>query len=500
MVDYEAISVIIFKVKNNQPYFYLVKRGSEMPIYPDTWTSIAGIKNEKDQEVYSFLYDKAGNIIDDMSSRLTAVRLMLERNILSPFEEEQSAITEQDVYERIKNLDPDLLSVYLHSMIPAGFQKIDDGKNIFNVKKYIFISAGRSIFEKVNLINESTIYSNPRFKLETKSRWFSAKQIKKLSEKPSKLFVPSFIFLIHLIIDEEMKLIEAARKLDRTMNTDISIENQILPFIWKFMTPALTLLPFHTTNIYVIGDETKYIIDPGANSVSDIVNLLSFIEEHINEIEGIILTSANADHCNQVLELKKRYNFPIYSSHNVSEVMKKEDCVVNHILKEGDKIQLGTYKPSDKDWFLEVIGLPGNSPGCIGLFDSRGIIFTGSTLHKTLTSTPGPYPNSYDELFRSIERLKKYPARFGLSGRGNIMTDVNASISLNLKRMKWAEKSILKHLKAGISQIDEIAEELANKKLPLWKRVTRNTIEANLEKLVIQKKIIRRGEDYLLSN
>jgi len=499
MVDYGAISVIVFKVKNNQPYFYLVKRGSELPVYPDTWTPIAGAITKNDQEVYKFLYDKLGNIIDDMSSRLAAVRFMLERNILSPFEEEQSAKSEQDVYERMKNLNPDLLSVYLHSMVNAGFQRVDDGKNTFNTKHYIFISAGRSIFKRINLIKKSTIYSNPKCILETKSRWFSAKQINKFYKKPNKLFNSTLAFLTNLIDDKGMKLIDAAQKVTETLETAKSIDYQILPFIWKFMTPSLNLPPFQTTNIYVIGDETKYIIDPGANNASDIVNPLNFIENHINEIEGIILTSANADHCNQVFLLKERYDFPIYASSNVSEVMKKEGCVVNHILKEGDRIQLGTYKPSDKDWFLEVIELPGNSLGCIGLFDSRGIVFTGSTLHKTLTSAPGPYPNSYDDLFRSIERLKKYPARFGLSGHGNIITDVNASISLNLKRMKWVEKAILKYLRGGFSRVDEIAEELVGKKLPLWKRTTRNTVKANLEKLVIQKKVIRRGEDYLLS-
>ncbi len=500
MVEYGAISVIIFKVKNNQPYFYLVKRSSEIPIFPDTWTPIAGAINKDDQEVYSFLYDKLGNIIDDMKSRLTAVRLMLERNLFSPFEEEQAGKTKQDVYERIRNLDPDLLSVYLHSMIPSGFETIDDGKNIFNVKQYIYVSAGRSIFKRINLINKSTIYINPRLRLETKSRWFSTKQIKKFYEKPKELFHPFFAFLIHLITDKKMKLIEAARSRVTTLENDESVHYQILPYIWKFMTPALTLPPFHTTNIYVIGDETKYIIDPGANSVSDIVNLISFIDAHINEIEGIILTSANADHCNQVLELKKRYDFPICASPSAAKIMKREGCVINQLVRDGDKIPLGTYKPAGmSNWFMEVIDLPGNSPGCIGLWDSRGILFTGSTLHKTLINTPGPYHNSFDDLFKSINKLKKYTARFGLSGHGNIITDVKASISLNLKRMKWSEKSILKHLKSGKTQVDEIAKELISAELPSWQRMTRNSIEANLEKLVFHKKVLRRGDDYFLS-
>ncbi|MHA1465194.1 MAG: MBL fold metallo-hydrolase, partial [Candidatus Heimdallarchaeaceae archaeon] len=401
MVEYDAISVIIYKVKNNQPYFYLVKRGSELPVFPDTWTPIAGATTKSDQEVHSFLYHKLGNVIDEMGTRLTAIRFLLERNILASFEDEQNTKTEQNVFETIKKLDPDLLSVYLHSMIPCGFHRINDGENIFNVRNYIFITAGGGIFERIKLIKKSTIYSDPKFIIEAKSRWFSANKILKCYEKPFKLFNPVFSKLLNLISYKGMKLIEAARKVERTLETTTYLDNQILPFIWRFMTPALTLPPFHTTNIYVIGDKTKYIIDPGANNALDLTNLLSFIEDHIEEIEGIILTSANADHCNQVLELKQRYNFPIYANHNVAEVMKKEGCVVNHVLKEGDRIHLGTYNPSSTDnWSMEVIELPGNSPGCIGLFDSRDILFTGSTLHKTLTSTPGPYPNSFDDLYR----------------------------------------------------------------------------------------------------
>ncbi|MHA1483368.1 MAG: MBL fold metallo-hydrolase [Candidatus Heimdallarchaeaceae archaeon] len=435
-----------------------------------------------------------------MSSRLTAVRLMLERNLLSTFEEDQSTRSEQDVYERIKNLDPALLNVYLHSMIPSGSHRVETGDDVFTVKQYIFMSAGHNIFERMKLIQKSEIFTNPKIVAEAKSSWFSANQIKKFYEKPSRLFVPYFTHLIHLITDEGMKLIEVARRYEGLLDADKSIHYQILPFIWRFMTPALTLPPFHTTNIYVIGDEIKYIIDPGANSASDIENLLSFIDDHVNEIEGIILTSANADHCNQVLELKKRYNFPICASRNASEIMKREGCVVNHVLREGDRIPLGAYKPTGmSNWFMEVVELPGNSPGCIGLWDSRGIIFTGSTLHKTLVNTPGLYANSFDDLVRSINKLKKYTAHFGLSGHGNLITNVNASISLNLKRMKWSEKSILKYLKIGVSRIDELAEELIIEELPLWKRMTRNSIEANLDKLVLQEKVIRRGEDYLLS-
>ncbi|MBY9002112.1 MAG: hypothetical protein KGD64_14425, partial [Candidatus Heimdallarchaeota archaeon] len=137
---------------------------------------------------------------------------------------------------------------------------------------------------------------------------------------------------------------------------------------------------------------------------------------------------------------------------------------------------------------------------CLGLLDSRGIIFTGSTLHKTLTTTPGPYPNSLSDLYNSISKLKKYPARYGLSGHGKIIPNVKEAISVNLRRLRWGEKSILINLKKGFSSVDDIENELIRDDNPNWQRITRNAIIANLELLIDQGKVIRRGDDYLIKN
>ena len=501
MVDYEAISVLIFKMRRGRPYFYLVKRSPEMPIYSNTWTPIAGTINIKDKEVYNYLENKAGSIIDDMYHRLAAIRLMIQRNLLHPIEEEAISSQNIDVYERMKHIDPDILSVYLHSMLPVSYEDIDDGKNKFHVRNYVFISTSSNYFDRAKLIKTSIIYTDPKMVVETNSKWFSLNDIENNLKKPTRLITPSFMHYVQLITKEGLKILDATRKLDEDLHRMPYIHNQVIPFIWKFSTPALTLPPFHTTNIYVVGDKTKYIIDPGANSEKDLKILNCFIDDHIDQIEGIILTSANADHCNQVLPLKKKYDFPIFSSQYVADVLEKEGCVVNHVLKEGDIIQLGPYYSSkSQQWFLKVIDLPGNTPGCIGLWDSRGILFTGSTIHKALTSTPGPYENSYDNLKSSLKKLKKYKVNFGLSGHGVIISNFRKAINLNLSRMQEGENKIKKLLKEGISDIDEIYENFISQKDSSFPVMTRNSIIAYLEKLKSEGAIIQRGEDFLLNN
>ena len=75
----------------------------------------------------------------------------------------------------------------------------------------------------------------------------------------------------------------------------------ILGKILKFETPAPTRAPFTLCNIYIVGNERQYIIDPGSAIVKAIVGLEKYIEENIDKIDGILLTNHMVDHCNQAL-------------------------------------------------------------------------------------------------------------------------------------------------------------------------------------------------------
>ena len=139
MTEYSAITVILFKKLRGKYYFYLVKRGENLPIMPSSWTSIAGLITEKDHRICEQIQQKYGEMCENMLNHFVVVRLLLERNLL-PMNFKNSYISSKDqVYNNIQNMDPALMNVLCHSMIPAGTTRMTDGQNFFNVKFVLLI-------------------------------------------------------------------------------------------------------------------------------------------------------------------------------------------------------------------------------------------------------------------------------------------------------------------------------------------------------------------------
>jgi glyoxylase-like metal-dependent hydrolase (beta-lactamase superfamily II) len=86
------------------------------------------------------------------------------------------------------------------------------------------------------------------------------------------------------------------------------------------------------------------------------------------------------------------------------------------ILQEGDVLDLG-------DRALEVLHLPGHSPGCIGLYDKRSqelysgdVIYDGDLLDQLDCSHIPTYVNSYERLQKlAIETV--YPGHYQIFGK-----------------------------------------------------------------------------------
>ena len=497
MSEYNTVTVILVKQVRGEYFFYLVKRGENLPVMPSSWTSVAGLITEKDEKLYVQIQTKYGELSEDLLNHLAVLRVLAERNLL-PIEYFKSESTASDeVHQKLLEMDGALLNVLLHSMIPAGITSMTDGNNIFNVRFYLFISQTPRIFKKIKLIRDSSVYTSPEELFEAKSKWFSLSRIINKYEKLEGLFSPNLIHLLNILRKNEMNLSEAVRKRISVLEEQPYTNRHIFPYIWKFPTPSPLLPPYQTTNIYVVGNEYKYIIDPGANSSNDLRLLERFIEDNLENISGILLTNSNADHCNQALYLKEKYQFSISASKEAVEALKEDGFTIDTILKEGSRIHLGTYEPLGiEKWELETIELPGVSKCSIGFWDPRGMLVTGITLHQNLTSAPAIYSGSTIELVLSLQKLERFPANFAISSHGIIMSNVKKSIKENIRRMKANEHALVNLLKKGISKSEEFIEIISSEKTPERKRHTRNAVIANLEKLVDEGNVIKRGEDY----
>ncbi|MDE6323233.1 MAG: MBL fold metallo-hydrolase [Paramuribaculum sp.] len=175
-------------------------------------------------------------------------------------------------------------------------------------------------------------------------------------------------------------------------------------------------------NTYVIWDEPTgetAIIDPGMISAHDNSEIENFISTNRLKPRYLINTHLHIDHTLGNEEIMNAYSLPLHANSddvflgsNRSrqaemfglEMPSLPPVSVGHDLKNGDRLTLGEES-------VEVIAVPGHSPGSIALYSPDGnFVITGDALfHGSIGRTDLPGGN-HPQLIKSIkERLFSLP-------------------------------------------------------------------------------------------
>jgi len=183
-------------------------------------------------------------------------------------------------------------------------------------------------------------------------------------------------------------------------------------------------------NCYIVGDdETRevVVIDPGGNARE----IYQILETMRAKVRGIVVTHAHFDHVMGVEALKRATGAPLLVGEDEKPLFESIETQGKAFgiavpplpdperwLKEGDVVEAGTLK-------LEVLNVPGHSPGSIALYDAAdAVVFVGDVLMRgTIGRTDFP-GCSQTELLKSI-RTKLYSLPDGTRvypGHGSMTT------------------------------------------------------------------------------
>ncbi|QIM68239.1 MBL fold metallo-hydrolase [Basfia succiniciproducens] len=168
-------------------------------------------------------------------------------------------------------------------------------------------------------------------------------------------------------------------------------------------------------NCSLIWDDRKNaaIIDPGGEPKK----LIEKIEENGLDLKMILLTHGHLDHIGAAPALKAHFGVDIIGPHEDDvfwfENLPQQSAQfglfeANAFLpdmwlnRENEVLEVGSLK-------LEVLHLPGHTPGHVGFFEHQNIVaFTGDVLfHNSIGRTDFP-GGSYDDLISSIKE-KLFP-------------------------------------------------------------------------------------------
>lgn len=172
-------------------------------------------------------------------------------------------------------------------------------------------------------------------------------------------------------------------------------------------------------NTYLVCDECSkkaILIDPGFYTESEFFRLSSFVQENGYQISRILNTHMHLDHCVGNVFLKA---FGLDAECGLGDlplVKHAEDQArkfgleipspipePEKFLKEGDEIQVGNI-------LLQIIEVPGHSPGSLAFYSPEGFVFSGDVVFAGggygRTDLPG---GNEDVLMDSIRKLLRLP-------------------------------------------------------------------------------------------
>ena len=152
-------------------------------------------------------------------------------------------------------------------------------------------------------------------------------------------------------------------------------------------------------NCYIIiNEETNeaFAVDPGDEGARLIAN----IEKLGCTLKAILLTHGHADHVGAVVDLKNRFNVPVYINEKEILCMKNDNTVFGKLpecydfIKDGDELAIAGLK-------IKCIYTPGHTLGgmCF-LIDNE--LFTGDTLFQGAVGRSDFYGGNHAELINSI--------------------------------------------------------------------------------------------------
>ena len=175
---------------------------------------------------------------------------------------------------------------------------------------------------------------------------------------------------------------------------------------------AFTFNPSFYENTYVLYDDTSecIVVDPGCFFDSEYQEIDSFIQSSKLKVVKLIDTHCHVDHVLGNAHIKRKYKVPLFIHKFEIELLIAvkayselygfkgyEESTVDGYLQEGDKVEFGEST-------LDVLFVPGHSPGHIALYHSKenfvvsgDVLFDGSIGR---TDLPG---GNYSQLIDSIK-------------------------------------------------------------------------------------------------
>lgn len=243
-----------------------------------------------------------------------------------------------------------------------------------------------------------------------------------------------------------------------------------------------TLFPATTTNVYVVTDgKSAVLIDAGyefEGAHQTVVEYLAKIGSPT--VEGILLTHYHRDHSPGAKFFTEHFDCPVYAHPAEIAFIEKEIAPVRveHTLLDGDVVHVGTLA-------MQVLHAPGHTHGCLNFWlPEDEVLFTADNIVGEGTTWIGPPDGDLRAYLHTLQRLKRYPARWIAPGHGEMIAEVQEKIDFFIGRRLEREEQIFALVAERPRTVDDLVQAVYRDTVHpsvIW--VAERTIQGHLLKL-----------------
>ncbi len=283
---------------------------------------------------------------------------------------------------------------------------------------------------------------------------------------------------------------------------EYGVATPLSPVLRRFVARNPGPLTFKGTNVYVLGYGEVAIIDPGPDDERHIEALLASLQGET--VTKIFLTHTHKDHSGGLVRLQaltgaKTYGFRMsgaprgaYQRIEPGQLAQSGELVTgfadlgfkpDHPLDDGDEVKgLG--------WTLRGVHTPGHAPDhlCYCLLEEKAL-FTGDHIMPWSTSVIAPPEGNMRDYMASLFDLSNRDDEMYLPGHGGRVRKPRRLVRAYVLHRQWREQSILKAVKEGRSQVDDILPLLYKDIDEALKTAASLSILAHLEHLLDKGKL-----------
>lgn len=272
--------------------------------------------------------------------------------------------------------------------------------------------------------------------------------------------VPPVLVLLERLVDGDLETYtESAAEMAAGFQAGGLHRVYFTPGILMACLRTPTLPPATTTNCFLVGQDSLWIVDPGCPDPDEQQRLFALCDALRGEgrsLRGILCTHHHPDHIGAVAATSRRYELPV-RAHELTLQRLAGEFERGPAVADGERIQLGEAPDGTPGWHLEAVFTPGHDRGHLCYRDSRYHSWiAGDMLSTVATIMIDPPEGHLQTYLASLERMLGYPNGCVHPAHGPAAADGHRLIRGFLKHRRQRHASLGTALAEGPARLEDL--------------------------------------------